>query len=197
MNTQKLAHSYGYSYFGSGGASGAVRCFNARSAGTGDNGFVCGTSAVAVIDPSLPARVFASGEDCIGDDGRSWSEAWEYDPASAGWHRADLIGSPSELPEGGQGRRTAWLAAGTMESAQALAEWHEVRAAREAARLAAYAVREATASAERAAAAVAAWHAEQARLAGVVAARAAEAAAHLHRQRGPARRRAGGAGRTL
>lgn len=195
MNTQKLSHSYGHSYFGSGGASGSVRYCNARSAGTGDNGFVCGTSAVAVIDPSLPARVFASGSDCIGE-GRSWSEAWEYAPGT-GWLRADLADSPSELPEGGQGRRGAWLIAGTAETAAALAEWHGVRAAREAARVAAYAVREATASAERAVAAVAAWHEEQARLDGVLAARAAEAAAHLHRQRGPARRRAGGAGRTL
>ena len=192
MNVQKLIHSYGHSYFGSGGASGSVRYCNARSAGKGDNGFVCGTSAIAPIDPSLPARVFASGSDCIGDEGRSWSEAWEYAPGT-GWLRADLADSPSELPEGGQGRRGAWLIAGTAGTAAALADWHEVRAAREAA----FAVREATASAERAVALMAAWEAEQARLAALVAARAAEAAAHLHRQRGPARRRAGGAGRTL
>ena len=196
MNTQKLVHSYGYSYFGSGGASGAVRYCNARAAGTGDNGFVTGTSAISVVDPSQPARVFASGSDCIGDDGRAWSEAWEF-CAGIGWLRADLADSPSELPEGGQGRRGAWLIGGTVESAQALAAWHEVRAARESERVAVYAAREATASIERAAAAVAAYRAEQVRLAEVVAARAAEAAAHLHRQRGPARRRAGGAGRTL
>ena len=196
MNVQKLIHSYGHSYFGSGGASGSVRYFNARPAASSDNGFVCGTSSIAVIDPALPGRVFASGEDCIGDEGRSWSEAWEFCPGS-GWLRADLADCPSELPEGGQGRRNAWLIAGTAETGSALAAWHAVREVARIERDAATAATLAEWRAERAEAPMRAYRAEQARLTAVVAARAAEAAAARHRQRGPARRRAGGAGRTL
>jgi hypothetical protein len=133
MNTQELNHSYGHSYFGSGGASGSVKYHNARPSGRGDNGFIAGISQISVVDAAKAARVFAWGEDCI-DEGRSWSEAWEFAP-QIGWLRADLNGSPSSLPAHGGGRRTAWLVAGTEASASALAVWHSER---EAARLAAW-----------------------------------------------------------
>jgi len=113
---QTLNHSYGSSYFGSGGCYGSVHFSpNARSAGSHDNGFCAGTDAVAPKNLALPARVFATGGDNIGD-GREWGEAWEYSQPT-GWVRVYL----TEILFFGGGRRTAWLAEASDESAAASA----------------------------------------------------------------------------
>lgn len=84
ITTIKLSHIYGGSYFGSGGAYGAVNCCrNCRPVGRQDNGFVAGATKVEVIDPTRPARFYARGGDMIGD-GRDWSESAEWDPKK-GW----------------------------------------------------------------------------------------------------------------
>ncbi len=74
-----LKHIYGRSYFGSGGASGSVRCYGFDGseapldvAATGDNGFIRGPAAVRVKHGQV---VIARGSDCIGD-GRSWGEVY-------------------------------------------------------------------------------------------------------------------------
>lgn len=77
---------YGRSYFGSGGAYGAVRCVNAEVSATGDSGFIEGPTECHVVDRSQPATVCASGGDCI-DDGRTWGETWSWSPESQSWSR--------------------------------------------------------------------------------------------------------------
>ena len=49
-----LSHTYGTSYFGSGGAYGSVRVYNADCIGGKDNGFVAGPESVRVINPTKP-----------------------------------------------------------------------------------------------------------------------------------------------
>lgn len=87
LHEYALRHIYGASYFGSGGAYGRVRCdANCRTEGWRDNGFVSGPERVVVIDPTKPARFIASGGDCIGREGREWSEAAEWRPG-VGWRQ--------------------------------------------------------------------------------------------------------------
>lgn len=93
-----LSRIYGQSYFGSGGAYGAVFCSeNCREVGTRDNGFVSGPDAVEVIDPSKPARFYARGGDDIGEDGRQWGESGVYIP-DQGWVQssAHMLSSKEE-----------------------------------------------------------------------------------------------------
>lgn len=80
-----LRRIYGHSYFGSGGAYGRVACCgNCRTGGIVNNGFVCSPEYVEVIDPLLPAEFSARGGDCIGEDGREWSEEATY-VVGQGW----------------------------------------------------------------------------------------------------------------
>ncbi|MEK7500220.1 MAG: hypothetical protein AAB649_06505, partial [Patescibacteria group bacterium] len=80
-----LQHIYGSSYFGSGGASGAVITDdNCITVGTRDNGFCSGPKAVLVKDPSKPARFRATGSDGIGD-GRTWGESATWNPKTRSW----------------------------------------------------------------------------------------------------------------
>ena len=98
----KLKTQYGSSHFGSGGASGFVRCSsNCRTMGVNDNGFAAGPNQVVVIDSTKPARFYARGSDCIGE-GRVWGEGGEYTPGT-GW-----VPVPGVWQKG-KAERVAWV----------------------------------------------------------------------------------------
>jgi hypothetical protein len=183
---QKLSHTYGSSYFGSGGGYGHVKTSeNARAVGSSDNGFMTGCDAVRVVDENLPARAYGSGGDCIGE-GREWGEAWEWVPGH-GWMKTKL---PMD-------DRRSWLSAATSATGEALVQAAAAAAAAKAARIAESAAYAAACDAARAAACHAAYVAEEARRAEVVRLRAFEARQASPHNRLPKRNRAGGPGRCL
>ena len=96
MEKYFFSHIYGRSYFGSGGGYGSVKTLeNCRVGGELDNGFVYGPEYVEPIDPSLPAKVSASGGDCIGQ-GRKWSETAVWSPEDREWFPVSDL---AEVPE--------------------------------------------------------------------------------------------------
>lgn len=81
----RLVDDYGRSYFGSGGALGKVHLLNAEVLETADTGFIVTPRVIRVIDRNQVAAVQAYGSDCIGDDGRSWSEHYTWIPSTQTW----------------------------------------------------------------------------------------------------------------
>jgi hypothetical protein len=86
LATIMFRNPHGRSYFGSGGAWAKKPITeNCEVAEYGDNGFVYGPVAWRVIDKTLPASIVLHGGDCIGRNGRQWTNEAHWCPQQ-GWY---------------------------------------------------------------------------------------------------------------